>query len=285
MALGAGPTPPPCLLGSWHPQSWELRPGAGKQAWPTQLRALRCSGWVALLPQRRVWVLTPMSVPPASDRSLQRCQVRQGGTEMGPLQGRVSLQGGRFGHSELGPCDDGGRGAMRRLQARGVGRPQRSGLGTGHSRLWGLPQTLRRQEPPCAWGLLSGFAVNSCRGHLPGHRRPRSSEPGIPAPSHGPSVQPHPGRPWPWAQPLQGSPRLLHEPSPSCTASHPGLAHAEVEAVLWPRWGLSRLARPSRQAASLSQPRSRPSSYRKRLRNGPRALGLMPTAPPKSDLT
>lgn len=104
----------PCLLGSWRPQPQELHPGARKQAQSTQLRALRHSGWVVLLPQRRVRVLTPMSVPPASDRSLQRCQVRQGGPQMGPLQGRVSLQGGRFRHSEPGPCDDGGRGAVRR---------------------------------------------------------------------------------------------------------------------------------------------------------------------------
>lgn len=146
---------PPCLLGSWHPQSWELRPDAGKQARPTQLRALRRSGWVALLPQRRVWVLTPISVPPASDRSLQRRQVRQGGTEMGPLQGRVSLQGGRFRHSELGPCDDGGRGAMRRLQARGVGRPQRSAASA-------------QDAPGCGSPPGLGIAFGICRQQLQG---------------------------------------------------------------------------------------------------------------------
>lgn len=129
MALGAGPTPPPCLLGSWHPQSWELHPDAGKQARPTQLRALRRSGWVR--------------------------QVRQGGTEMGPLQGRVSLQGGRFGHSELGPCDDGGRGAMRRLQARGVGRPQRSAASA-------------QDAPGCGSPPGLGIAFGICRQQLQG---------------------------------------------------------------------------------------------------------------------
>ena len=102
-----GLVPLPCPVPSWQLVSAAL----GTLPWCRETgpvhAALRSRElWLAAPPQRCVRGLTPMSVPPASDRSLQRCQVRRGGTQMGPLQGRVSLQGGRFGHLELGPCDD-----------------------------------------------------------------------------------------------------------------------------------------------------------------------------------
>lgn len=138
---------------------------------------------------------------------------------------------------------------------------------------------------PQAWGLLSGFAVSSCRCRMPGHHWPPCSEPDTLASHHGPSAWPHPSHPGPGYSPSREHHVSFMSPVPVLLSHTPGLAHAEVEAVLWPRWALSGLARLSQRAASPSQPRSHPSSYRKKLRNSPCSLGLVPTLPPKSDLT
>ena len=161
----------------------------------------------------------------------------------------------------------------------------RPGPGTGHSRLWGFFQTLGRQEAPrpgdCFTDLLSTAAGAVCQGTTSRHAQSRA--PQLPAAGHRHSHTPV--APGPGHSPSEAHHVSFMSPHPAPPSRTPGLACAEVEAVLWLLWGLSGLARPSRRAASLSQPRSHPSSYGKRLRNGPRALGLMPTAPHKSDLT
>lgn len=175
-----------------------------------------------------------------------------------------------------------------------MGRPRRSaasaldvwsGPGTGCSRLWGFSQTLGCQESPrpgdCFRDLPSTAAGAVCQGTTGRHAQSRA--PQLPAVGHQHSHTPV--APGPEHSPSEAHHVSFMSPHPAPPSRTPGLAHAEVEAVLWPRWGLSGLVRPSRRAASLSQPRSHPSSYGKRLRNGPCALELMPTAPYKSDLT
>lgn len=228
-----GLVPLPCPMPSWQLAS--AAPGTPpwcRETGPVHAAPHSRALWLGAPPQRCIRSLTPMSVPPASDRSLQRCQVRWGGTRIGPLQGRVSLQGGRFGHSELGPCDGGGRGAGSLPRAGEVGRPQRSATSAldvrpspcrGCPRLWGLPQMLGSQDPP---GL--GIAFRICRQQLqvPHARAPLAAMLRARHPSFPPwaiSVA-TPQSPRAWVQSLQGASRLLHEPCPRSAVSHPWLS-------------------------------------------------------------